>query len=80
MPAPLRACDQAASAASQVAFATGATHKYALQERAYTALKVEHGLPAQPAVRVIGKVADAYSTRTSHLKKGLPGRRGRHGG
>jgi hypothetical protein len=27
-------------------------------------------------VRVIGKVSDAYTTRTSHLKKGLLGRKG----
>ncbi|RKS08937.1 IS605 OrfB family transposase [Nocardiopsis sp. Huas11] len=74
--ATLHACSQAANAASQVAFATGATHKYALQQRVYAALKAEFGLSAQPAVRVIGKVADAYTTQNSHLTRGLLGRRG----
>ncbi|RKS09110.1 IS605 OrfB family transposase [Nocardiopsis sp. Huas11] len=74
--ATLDACNRAANAASHVAFATGAVHKYALQQRVYTALKAEFGLSAQPVVRVIGKVADAYTTRASHLKKGLLGRPG----
>ncbi|MFE3461795.1 RNA-guided endonuclease InsQ/TnpB family protein [Nocardiopsis aegyptia] len=74
--ATLDACNRAANAASQVAFTTGATHKYALQQRVYTVLKGEFGLSAQPAVRVIGKVADAYTTRTTHLKNGLLGREG----
>ena len=72
----LHACNQAANTASRVAFTTGATHKYALQQHVYTALKAESGLSAQPAVRVIGKVADAYTTRTSHLRNGLLGRPG----
>ncbi|MFE3459653.1 RNA-guided endonuclease InsQ/TnpB family protein [Nocardiopsis aegyptia] len=74
--ATLDACNRAANAASQVAFDTGTTHKYALQQRVYTALKAEFGLSAQPAVRVIGKVADAYTTRTAHLRNGLLGREG----
>ncbi|GAB2487020.1 RNA-guided endonuclease InsQ/TnpB family protein [Nocardiopsis aegyptia] len=74
--ATLGACNRAANAASRVAFDTGATHKYALQQRVYTALKAEFGLSAQPAVRVIGKVADAYTTRTTHLRNGLLGREG----
>ncbi|MFE3459226.1 RNA-guided endonuclease InsQ/TnpB family protein [Nocardiopsis aegyptia] len=71
--ATLDVCNRAANAASQLAFVTGAVHKYALQQRVYTALKGEFGLSAQPAVRVIGKVADAYTTRTAHLKNGLLG-------
>ncbi|NYJ32266.1 RNA-guided endonuclease InsQ/TnpB family protein [Nocardiopsis aegyptia] len=74
--ATLDACNRAASAASQVAFDTGTTHKYALQKRVYTTLKAEFGLSAQPAVRVVGKVADAYTTRTTHLRNGLLGRQG----
>ncbi len=68
--ATLHACNQAANSASQVAFATGATHKFALQKRIYEHLKVEYGLSAQPTVRVIGKVADAYTTRASNLRAG----------
>jgi hypothetical protein len=74
--ATLHACNRAANAASRVAFATGAVHKYALQQRVYAALKAEFGLSAQPAVRVVGKVADAYTTRASHLQRGLLGRQG----
>ncbi len=66
----LHSCNEAANAASQVAFDTGATHKYALHERVYHRLKAEHGLSAQPVVRVIGKVADAYTTRASNLRAG----------
>jgi IS605 OrfB family transposase len=70
--ATLHACNRAADHASVVAFVTGAKHKYALQPRVYAALKAEYGLSAQPAVRVIAKVTDAYASPVDkglHLRK-----------
>jgi putative transposase len=74
--ATLHACNRAANHASQVARDCGARHKYALQEKVYHQLKSEFGLSAQPAVRVIGKVADAYTTREANLQAGNLGSKG----
>lgn len=74
--ATLDACNRAADHASRVAQTTGARHKYALQEVVYHELKADFGLSAQPAVRVLGKVADAYTTRSANLKNGNLGRKG----
>ncbi|WP_460764072.1 transposase, partial [Nocardiopsis oceani] len=72
----LHACNRAANHASQIAQATGARNKYALQKAVYADLKSSFALSAQPTVRVIGKVADAYTTRAAHLKAGHLGRAG----
>ncbi|GAB3716813.1 RNA-guided endonuclease InsQ/TnpB family protein [Nocardiopsis nanhaiensis] len=72
----LHACNRAANHASQMAQTTGARNKYALQKKVYTDLKASFGLSAQPTVRVIGKVTDAYTTRQAHLKAGHLGRKG----
>ncbi|WP_017608492.1 RNA-guided endonuclease InsQ/TnpB family protein [Nocardiopsis xinjiangensis] len=74
--ATLDACNRAADHASRVAQTTGARHKYALQEALYHEVKADFGLSAQPAVRVLGKVADAYTTREANLKNGNLGRKG----
>ena len=74
--ATLRACNEAAEYASQVAQATGARTKYALQEAVHHELKARFGLSAQPTVRVLGKVCDAYTTRQANLKAGNLGRKG----
>ncbi|SIO91000.1 putative transposase, IS891/IS1136/IS1341 [Nocardiopsis sp. JB363] len=74
--ATLRTCNEAADHASQVAQATGATNKYALQRAVYHELKARFGLSAQPTVRVLGKVCDAYTTRQANLKAGNLGRKG----
>ncbi|MEU3307544.1 RNA-guided endonuclease InsQ/TnpB family protein [Nocardiopsis sp. NPDC055551] len=74
--ATLRACNEAADHASQVAQSTGATDKYLLQKAVYHELKGRFGLSAQPTVRVIGKVCDAYTTRHANLKAGNLGRKG----
>ncbi|WP_040702871.1 RNA-guided endonuclease InsQ/TnpB family protein [Nocardiopsis ganjiahuensis] len=74
--ATLHACNRAANHASQVAQDSGARHKYALQEKVYHQLKSDFGLSAQPAVRVIGKVADAYTTRAANLEAGNLGPKG----
>ena len=72
----LRSCNEAADHASRIAQATGATNKYALQRAVYHELKARFGLSAQPTVRVLGKVADAYTTRQANLKAGNLGRKG----
>ena len=72
----LHACNRAANHASQVAQNSGARHKYALQQNVYHQLKAEFGLSAQPAVRVIAKVADAYTTGKANLDAGNLGRKG----
>ena len=74
--ATLRACNEAADHASQVAQSTGAHNKYALQRTVYHELKTMFGLSAQPTLRVLGKVADAYTTRQANLKAGNVGRKG----
>ena len=74
--ATLRACNEAADHASRIAQATGARDKYALQRAVYHELKHRFGLSAQPTVRVLGKVADAYTTRQANLKAGNLGRKG----
>ena len=40
------------------------------QKRFYTELKRRFGLSAQPAIRVIGKVADAYATLRANIDSG----------
>ncbi|MBE3000025.1 IS200/IS605 family element transposase accessory protein TnpB [Nocardiopsis sp. HNM0947] len=74
--ATLHACNRAANEASRVVQARGLQHKYALHHAVYQRIKAEFGLSAQPAARVIGKVADAYTTRQAHLKAGKLGRPG----
>lgn len=77
--ATLAACNTAANAVSQTVFTTGVRKPYELQVLVYGELKAS-GLSAQPAIRVIKKVADAYKTlhaliRVGHL--GKPGSRRR---
>ena len=74
--ATLRSCNEAADHASRIAQTTGARDKYALQRAVYHELKARFGLSAQPTVRVLGKVADAYTTRQANLKAGNLGRKG----
>lgn len=74
--ATLSACNRASNHASQVAQTSGARHKYALQQKVYHQLKAGFDLSAQPAVRVISKVADAYTTRAANLQAGNLGRKG----
>ena len=40
------------------------------QKRFYTDLKARFGLSAQPTIRVIGKVADAYTTLKANIDAG----------
>ena len=74
--ATLQACNQAANHASHLAQTTGAMNKFALQKVVYHELKDRFALSAQPTVRVLGKVCDAYTTRAANLKAGNLGRQG----
>ncbi|MFD8909921.1 RNA-guided endonuclease InsQ/TnpB family protein [Streptomyces sp. NPDC059575] len=71
--ATLHACNQAASHASRVAFAQRVMDRNGLQRVVYAELKAAFGLSAQPAVRVVKKVVDAYATLTANLRAGKLG-------
>jgi putative transposase len=47
--------------------------KYDAHKRFYTELKARFGLSAQPAIRVIGKVAEAYASLRANLAAGICG-------
>ena len=44
--------------------------KFDAQHHFYTALRARFGLAAQPAIRVIGKVADAYTALHANIAAG----------
>ncbi|MGW0825029.1 RNA-guided endonuclease InsQ/TnpB family protein [Streptomyces sp. NPDC002845] len=68
--ATLRACNRAATYASQVAFARELKDRNALQKAVYTDLKATFGLSAQPVVRAVKKVVDAYAALKANLQAG----------
>jgi putative transposase len=68
--ATLRACNRAATYASQVAFAKGIKDRNGLQREVYADLKATFGLSAQPVVRAVKKVVDAYTTLKAKLQAG----------
>ena len=68
--ATLRACNNAASWLSAQMHADGVHRKYDAQRRFYAELRQRFGLSAQPAIRVIGKVADAYTTLRANAAAG----------
>jgi hypothetical protein len=68
--ATLAACNEAASWLSAAMHAAHVRRKYDGQRRFYSELKQRFGLSAQPAIRVIGKVADAYATLKSNIEAG----------
>lgn len=61
--ATLRACNRAADHVSRTAFTTGVKDRNGLQKLVYADIKATFGLSAQPAVRVVKKVVDAYGAR-----------------
>ena len=71
----LRACNEAANWLSTQAFEKKATTRARLQALAYGELKAR-GLSAQPALHVLRKVADAYTTLRANVKAGNLGRPG----
>ncbi len=68
--ATLRACNRAANVASEVAFRTGKDRRNVLQEAVYYRLRADFGLGAQPVVRVVKKVCDAYATLRANVRAG----------
>ncbi|MFC9845611.1 transposase [Streptomyces sp. NPDC127595] len=66
--ATLRACNRAADHVSRIAFETGVRDRNGLQKLVYADVKAAFGLSAQPAVRVVKKVVDAYSALAASLK------------
>ncbi|MFG2842287.1 RNA-guided endonuclease InsQ/TnpB family protein [Kitasatospora sp. NPDC048296] len=74
--ATLRACNLAANRVSGVAFATGEMRRNGLQPLVYREIKDEFGLSAQPAVRVVKKVCDAYAALKANIKADNLGRKG----
>ena len=78
--ATLRTCNEAASWLSGAMYAGQVRGRYWAQKRFYAGLKRRFGLSAQPTIRVIGKVADAYTTLKANIDTGNygpPGSRGR---
>ncbi|WP_369249818.1 RNA-guided endonuclease InsQ/TnpB family protein [Streptomyces sp. R41] len=74
--ATLLACNRAAIHVSRVAFEQGVTSRNELQTLVYAEVKAAFGLSAQPAVRVVKKVVDAYATLRANLAAGNLGKSG----
>ena len=67
--ATVSTCNEAASWLSAAMHSARVRHKHEVQKQFYIELKERFGLSAQPAIRVIGKVADAYATlRAKHRR------------
>jgi putative transposase len=73
--ATLHACNTAAAHVSQVAFQRKVFSRMRLQKLVYAELKMQ-GLSAQPALHVIRKTADAYTSLHAQIKAGLLGKEG----
>jgi putative transposase len=71
--ATLQTANQAANWLSTVAFSRQITSRQALQKLAYREVKAR-GLSAQPALHVIDKVANAYTTLAAKLRAGNLGK------
>ncbi|MFK4100975.1 RNA-guided endonuclease InsQ/TnpB family protein [Streptomyces sp. NPDC019531] len=74
--ATLRACNEAATWASGVAFEKDVKRNFALREHTYGEIKARWGLGAQAAQHVIKKTCDAYATLKANLTAGNLGRPG----
>ncbi|MEU4442282.1 transposase [Actinosynnema sp. NPDC050801] len=72
----LRVCNQAATWLSEQVHRDAAIRKFDTQKRFYLELKSRFDLGAQPAIPVIGKVVDAYTSLRSNNQV-RSGRRGR---
>ena len=66
----LRMCNAAASWLSQQMHTARVFRKIDAQHRFYTELRERFGLAAQSAIRVIGKVSDAYATLRANIAAG----------
>ena len=74
--ATLRACNEAATWASGVAFEKDVKSNFALRQHTYGEIKARWGLGAQAAQHAIKKTCDAYATLKANLKAGNLGRPG----
>ncbi|MFF3493971.1 RNA-guided endonuclease InsQ/TnpB family protein [Streptomyces sp. NPDC002795] len=72
--ATLHACNRAADHVAAIGFARGIKDRNGLQKLLYAEIKARFGLSAQPAVRVVKKVADAYTALAAQAKAGRLGR------
>ncbi|MGW7357552.1 RNA-guided endonuclease InsQ/TnpB family protein [Streptomyces sp. NPDC054802] len=72
--ATLRACNEAATWASGVAFERGGFRNFALRRHTYGEVKSRWGLGAQAAQHTIKKTCDAYVTLRANLRAGNLGR------
>ncbi|MFI8789596.1 RNA-guided endonuclease InsQ/TnpB family protein [Streptomyces sp. NPDC055105] len=70
----LRACNQAATWVSSVAFEKDIKRNFPLREHTYGQVKDRWGLGAQAAQHVIKKTCDAYRTLKANLKAGNLGK------
>jgi putative transposase len=74
--ATLRACNEAATWAGEIAFEKNVTRAFALREHTYREIRARWGLGAQAAQHVIKKTCDAYATMRANLRAGNLGRPG----
>ncbi|MGI5193215.1 RNA-guided endonuclease InsQ/TnpB family protein [Streptomyces sp. CA-288835] len=74
--ATLRACNEAATWASRLAFEKDVKNNFALRKLTYGEVKTRWRLGAQAAQHVIKKTCDAYSALRANLKAGNLGRPG----
>jgi IS605 OrfB family transposase len=72
----MRACNEAASWASQVAYEKDVKRNFALREHTYGEIKSRWRLGAQAAQHVIKKTCDAYAILKGNLRAGNLGRPG----
>lgn len=78
--ATLSACNSAVSWLSAAMHKQRVHRKYDAHKHFYTELRACFGLSAQPAIRVIGKVADAYASLRVNLPPAATGHPGRPAG
>ncbi|MGW4905587.1 RNA-guided endonuclease InsQ/TnpB family protein [Streptomyces sp. NPDC004270] len=74
--ATLRACNEAATWVSGVAFESDVKSNFALRKHTYGEIKARWGLGAQAAQHVIKKTCDAYAALKANLRAGNLGRPG----
>ncbi|MBZ9639009.1 RNA-guided endonuclease TnpB family protein [Streptomyces sp. PSKA30] len=74
--ATLRACNEAASWASEVAFENDVKNNFALRKLTYNQAKARWQLGSQAAQHVIKKTCNAYATLRANLRAGNLGRPG----
>lgn len=74
--ATLRACNEAATWVSEMAFEKDVKNNFALRKLTYDEVKARWNLGAQAAQHVIKKACDAYATLKASLKAGNLGRPG----